>query len=100
MPHASTLIRTEPAPGSGISRSTISNGPFARLTCATRIFDIIPPIVCLLHLLTRQSDRNVAGANVLFHRRHAVGEVHPDSFLRLAELMAIGRINEVAARSP
>lgn len=39
-------------------------------------------------------------ANVFFHRRHAVGEGRSDSFLRLAELMAIGRVNEVAVRRP
>src|SRR5215213_2491805 len=36
-PHASTRTRTSPAPGSGISRSTISKGPPGRVTCATRI---------------------------------------------------------------
>ena len=41
MPQAWTLIRTQPAPGCGISRSTISNGPPGRLTWAARIFDII-----------------------------------------------------------
>src|SRR2546428_6918962 len=43
MPHASTLMRTCPPAGSGISRSTSSNGPFGRVTCTTRIFDIVPP---------------------------------------------------------
>src|SRR5207253_5341960 len=38
MPHAWTLIRTHPACGSGISRSTISNGPFGLETCTARIF--------------------------------------------------------------
>src|SRR6266404_5753198 len=38
MPHASTFTRTHPACGSGISRSTISNAPFACGTCTTRIF--------------------------------------------------------------
>src|SRR6267154_3055340 len=42
IPHAWTLIRTDPAPGSGISRSTISNGPSGRATCTTLIFDIWP----------------------------------------------------------
>src|SRR5262245_59474692 len=37
IPQACTLIRTEPAPGSGIGRSTTSKGPFARETCTTRI---------------------------------------------------------------
>jgi len=31
----------EPAPGWGTARSTISNGPFGRVTCAARIFGII-----------------------------------------------------------
>jgi hypothetical protein len=39
-PQAWTLIRTDPAPGSGISRSTISNGPPARGTWTTRILGI------------------------------------------------------------
>src|SRR5215471_908463 len=38
MPHASTLTRTQPGCGSGMSRSTISNGPPARGTWTTRIF--------------------------------------------------------------
>ena len=41
MPQACTLIRTDPAPGSGIGRSTISNGPFGLGTCATRIIAIL-----------------------------------------------------------
>jgi hypothetical protein len=43
-PQASTLMRTNPAPGSGISRSTISIGPFILAICATRIFGMVPPI--------------------------------------------------------
>src|SRR5579859_738361 len=39
-PHAFTLIRTSPAPGTGISRSTSSNSPPALPTCATRFFAI------------------------------------------------------------
>jgi hypothetical protein len=38
MPHASTFTRTQPDLGSGISRSTSSNGPFAFGTCTARIF--------------------------------------------------------------
>ena len=38
MPQAWTLIRSHPACGSGISRSTISNGPFGLVTCTARIF--------------------------------------------------------------
>src|SRR5438105_1503954 len=37
MPQARTLMRTAPGPGSGIGRSTISNGPFGRETCTTRM---------------------------------------------------------------
>src|SRR3954466_5123739 len=37
-PHASTLMRTFPAPGSGISRSTNSQSPSALLICAACIF--------------------------------------------------------------
>src|SRR5207302_10900298 len=40
MPHACTLIRTCPAPGSGIGRSTISNDPPGRATCATRMVGV------------------------------------------------------------
>src|ERR1043165_3076474 len=36
-------MRTWPAPGSGISRSTIWNGPLALTTWAARIFGIDPP---------------------------------------------------------
>ena len=36
-PHASTLTRTWPGPGSGRSRSTSSRGPPALATCTTRI---------------------------------------------------------------
>ena len=43
MPQACTLIRTDPAPGSGIGRSTISKGPFGRETCATRIIAMFSP---------------------------------------------------------
>src|SRR5262245_49824049 len=43
MPQAFTLIRTVPAPGSGTCRSTISKGPFARETCATRITAMFLP---------------------------------------------------------
>src|SRR6266850_8286934 len=49
-PQASTLIRTCPELGSGISRSTISKGPLGRETCTARIFDMISPIVCFLNL--------------------------------------------------
>src|ERR1700761_2115612 len=38
MPQAWTLTRTIPDPASGMSRSTISNGPPARGTCTARIF--------------------------------------------------------------
>src|SRR5215813_5432639 len=44
-PQASTLMRTNPAPGSGISRSTIASGPFILVICATRIFDMVSPIL-------------------------------------------------------
>src|SRR5262249_28306294 len=37
-PHALTLIRTSPARGWGISRSTNSSGPPRRGTCTARIF--------------------------------------------------------------
>jgi hypothetical protein len=40
MPHASTLTRTHPGCGSGISRSTNSNGPPARGTWTARILAI------------------------------------------------------------
>jgi hypothetical protein len=43
MPQAETLILTDAAPGSGMSRSTSSKGPFGRGTWTTRIFDIVPP---------------------------------------------------------
>src|ERR1700719_2036220 len=39
-PHASTLMRTCPGPGDGISRSTNSKSPLALETCATLIFVI------------------------------------------------------------
>src|ERR1051326_4942121 len=39
-PQASTFTRTEPAGGSEISRSTISNGAFGRGTTAMRIVDM------------------------------------------------------------
>src|SRR5438552_13539925 len=45
MPHACTLIRTDPGTGSGIGRSTISKGPFGRETCTTRIVAMVPPVV-------------------------------------------------------
>jgi hypothetical protein len=38
------LIRTDPVPGSGIERSTVSKGPFGRETCTTRIVAMISPI--------------------------------------------------------
>jgi hypothetical protein len=41
IPQACTLIRTVAGPGSGIGRSTISNSPFARAICATRIVAMI-----------------------------------------------------------
>src|SRR5262249_51265333 len=41
-PHACTLIRTDPGPGSGIGRWTISKGPFGRDNCATRMVAIFP----------------------------------------------------------
>jgi hypothetical protein len=44
IPQACTLIRTDPAPGSGISRSTISKAPPGRETCIARIFDMLPPV--------------------------------------------------------
>src|SRR5271170_7742492 len=37
-PQACTLTRTSPGPGFGISRSTISHGPWAFATCTTLIF--------------------------------------------------------------
>src|SRR5258708_358323 len=44
MPQACTLIRTVPAPGSGICRSTISKGPPGRATCTTRMVAMVPPV--------------------------------------------------------
>ena len=41
MPDACTLIRTRPVPGSGTSRSTISIGPLALVTCAAFILGIV-----------------------------------------------------------
>ena len=38
LPQAATLIRTQPAAGWGISRSTISNARPGRVLCAARIF--------------------------------------------------------------
>jgi hypothetical protein len=43
MPHASTLIRTHPAAGSGTGRSMTSNGPFARDTCTARMVAMAAP---------------------------------------------------------
>jgi len=60
MPQAWTLIRTHPAPGSGIARSTISNAPVGRLIWAARIFGIkriVAPKV-RIHSGTVWSDRN------------------------------------------
>src|SRR5438309_2069451 len=37
-------MRTDPALGSGMSRSTISNGPLGRGTWTARIFAMMPPI--------------------------------------------------------
>lgn len=37
-PHTCTLIRTCLAPGSGISRSTISRGPLGLDTCTERMY--------------------------------------------------------------
>src|SRR5208283_6166706 len=47
IPQACTLIRTDPAPGFGISRSTISKGPPGRETCTARILGIVPPAIIL-----------------------------------------------------
>jgi hypothetical protein len=44
MPQACTLIRTDPALGSGIGRSTISKGPLGRGTCTARIVVMVPPV--------------------------------------------------------
>src|SRR5438552_5734825 len=64
MPQALTLIRTDPAPGSGIGRSTISKGPFGWETCATRITAILPPSVVRLAGRTAGSWHAVAGAEL------------------------------------
>src|SRR5262245_58334327 len=79
-PQASTLTRTEPALGSGIARSTISKGPFGRVTCATRIFDIAPPIVCFLapSLVMRRSNNDLSNRPT----QHF--------FLQLKSLLALG----------
>src|SRR5438876_4846962 len=37
MPQACTFTRTDPGPGSGTGRSTISKDPFGRGTCTTRM---------------------------------------------------------------
>ncbi len=50
MPQAWTLIRTDPGPGSGISRSTISKRAFGWATCTARILGIIPPITIMAWL--------------------------------------------------
>src|SRR5258708_20966818 len=47
IPQAWTLMRTDPAPGSGMSRSTISNGPLGRGTWTARIFAMLPPVILL-----------------------------------------------------
>src|SRR5712692_68418 len=58
MPQAWTLIRTQPASGWGIGRSTISNGPFGRAICAARIFGIITSVV--VSSLRLNSNRRIA----------------------------------------
>src|SRR5947209_13834952 len=45
MPQARTSMRTAPVPGSGIGRSTISNGPFGRETCTTRMVAMTVPLL-------------------------------------------------------
>src|SRR6185369_8410938 len=58
IPQACTLMRTCPAPGLGISRSTISKSPPALGTCATFIgatpilvVAILPPFSCVTILV-------------------------------------------------
>src|ERR1035441_3116219 len=62
IPQACTLIRTDPAPGFGISRSTLSKAPPDWETCTARIFDISPPILILpqLHGCERPLSRGIA----------------------------------------
>src|SRR3954454_7716570 len=47
IPQACTLIRTSPAPGSGMGRSTSSKGPLGRDTWATRITVMFPRSLAL-----------------------------------------------------
>src|SRR4030095_2529704 len=77
MPHDSTFTRTCPAPGSGISRSTISKGPFGRVTCATRIFDIAPPIYvsCSLTRLSDQATQTPYAARKFCLSEHSTSEI-------------------------
>src|SRR5262245_15883213 len=72
MPQASTLIRTDPAAGSGIGRSTISHGPFGRETWATRIVDMFRPPSA--PVLTQPSSYGVAAVR---HRPARLPATHP-----------------------
>src|SRR5438132_10916612 len=64
MPQATTLIRTDPAPGSGSGRSTISKGPFGRETCATRITAMFPPSVVRVPTRATGTWQALAGAEL------------------------------------
>src|SRR5262245_65960132 len=75
MPQASTLIRTEPGPGSGIGRSTISQGALGRRTCATRIVgmafsscDLRCHFICILSFARRVDSYDAAGDHVKAQR--------------------------------
>src|ERR1700737_2900661 len=64
IPQAWTLIRTDPAPGSGLSRSTSSKGPFGRGTWTTRIFDMVPPHLDSLRGMVRAEPQANRGERV------------------------------------
>src|SRR5437016_2896990 len=72
MPQAWTLIRTNPGPGSGISRSTISKGAFGRVTCTTRILGITPPLRFLGNHQLHQQERTALAA----HQAAVFGQVN------------------------
>src|SRR5262245_4621186 len=71
MPQECTLIRTDPAPGCGICRSTISKGPLCRETCTTRIVAIVAPFVGRHCRILSQSIRRAEGG----HRQALVADL-------------------------
>src|ERR1700674_1986012 len=92
MPQACTRSRACPAPGLGISRSTISKSAPALGTCATFIF-AIETLLLLFWIHAQNMDARPAQTDAFFHAAEVAGDEelcgknYKKSFAEISEAM-------------